>query len=393
MAVAASLALLAALTLAAPAGAGVGKYRVGVVTGPPVESGDLDRMASARVKTARIIFSWDAIETERRSGRSCGSAEYGGLEQYDRQVLDASKRGMKILPMIFDSPGYAGGRSHRMPSTKSRAIEDYKCFLRTLVHRYGPGGGLMRGNRAARPITEWQVWNEPNLPIYTPTGKPDPKEYARFVKITSSEIRRIDRGATIVLGGMPEKSLRGVSSKRFLTAFYRVPRIEKTFDVLALHPYAKNAQGVEGALIRLRDLLRRVGDANRVIWLTEVGYATDGPKGHFLVDSEKGQARKLVATLRFLKKNHGRFNVGTVHWFRWRDQATYKQNTGVWPDYAGLYRKNGSPKPSCEKFRDATGAGGGCKPIKDPPESTGPVDEILDMLPVDPRDLIPSPPE
>jgi hypothetical protein len=193
---------------------------------------------------------------------------------------------------------------------------------------------------------------------------------------------------------MPEKSLRGVSSKRFLTSFYRVKGIERKFDVLALHPYAKNAQGLEGALIRLRDLLRRVGDGRRVIWLTEVGYATDGPKDHFLVDSEKGQARKLISTLRFLKKNHKRFNVGTVHWFRWRDQATYKQNTEVWPDYAGLYRKDGSPKPSCHKFRDLKGAGGKCQRIKkEPPESSGPVEELLDRLGLpDPRDLIPSPP-
>lgn len=367
---------------------------MGVVTGPPVETGDLDRMRSAKIRTARIIFSWDAIETERRTGAGCGSAEYGGFDRYDDQVLDASRRGIEILPIIFDSPGYAGGRSHRMPSTKSRAIEDYKCFLRALVHRYGPGGGLVRQTGAAKPITEWQIWNEPNLPIYTPSGKPDPQEYARFVKITSNEITRIDRRATIVLGGMPEKSLRGVSSKRFLTSFYRVKGIERKFDVLALHPYAKNAKGVEGSLTRLRDLLRRVGDGNRVIWLTEVGYATDGPKGHFLVDSEKGQAQKLASTLRFLKKNQDRYNVGTVHWFRWRDQATYAEDTEVWPDYAGLYREDGSPKPSCHEFRDFKGTRGRCQPVKDPPpESGGPLDEILDLLPPLPRDPIPSPPE
>ncbi len=389
----ACLALLAALALAAPADAGIGKYRLGVVTGPPPGVGDLDRLRNARVRSIKMIFSWDALETKRRTGKSCATAEYEGLGRYSTEIIKASRRGIRILPYIIDAPGYAGGGSH-MPKTGTRAFGDYKCFLRALVRSFGRGGRLLREEPSAKPIIEWQLWNEPNLPIYAAGGNPNPREYARFVKASSGVINRVDRKATIVLGGMPEKSLRGMSSKKFLTRFYKVKGIKKKFDVVALHPFAKNARGTKGALIRLRDLLRRVGDRRQVIWITEIGYATHGPKGQFLVTTEKGQARKTQSTLSFLKKNHKRYNVGTVDWFRWRDEATYAQNTGHWWDYAGLYRKDGTPKPACHRYRRFTGAGGKCKRIVDNEQQSASILEVPDArAPAASTGLIPSRPD
>ena len=387
----ACLALLGGLTLATPADAGVGKYRVGITVGPPAGSGDFERMAQARARHARINFSWDAIETKRRTGKGCGTAEYGGFQLYDLQVLFASKKGIRVMPMIFDSPGYAAARGSQMPSTKSRAIGDYKCFLRKLVRRYGHGGALVREKKFAKPIKDWQLWNEQNLPIYAAKGKPNPREYARFVKISSKEIKRVDRKANIVLGGMPERAKRGMVLKKFLTRFYRVKGIKSKFDVVSLHPFAENHRGVKGALQRLRDLLRRVGDRRQVIWMTEIGYASHGPKGHFLVGSEKEQAKKTRSTLSFLKKNHRRYKVGTVDWFRWRDLSSYSQNTNHWWEYAGLYRKDGSPKPACHKYRRFTGAGGKCKQIVDE-ESSSAVSLPDIELPSSSAGLLPSSP-
>jgi hypothetical protein len=391
----ACLALLGALALAAPADAGVGKYRVGITTGPPVGSGDFDRMRQVRARHARITFSWDAIETNPPNGSNgCAGAQYTdeSFQLYDLQVLFASRKGIRVMPMIFDSPSYAAKQGSRMPSTRSkRAINGYKCFLNKLVKRYGHGGALVRAKKVAKPVEDWQLWNEENLPIYAANGNPNPREYARFVKISSKEINRVDRKANIVLGGLPEVTKRGISSKRFLTRFYRVNGIKRKFDVVALHPFAKNARGVKGALQRLRDLLRRVGDRRQVIWLTEVGYATDGPKGYFLVSSEKVQAKKTRSTLAFLKKNHRRYKVGTVDWFRWRDLSKYGQ-TNHWWEYAGIYRKNGSPKPACNKYRRFTGGRGKCKKIIDEQQSQS-ILELPDIGVQSARaGVIPSPP-
>ena len=390
----ACLALLAALTLAVPAdaGAGIGKYRVGIVTGPPVGSGDYDRMGNAKVRHARITFSWEVIETKPPNGSNgCAGAEYGGFQRYDLQVLGASRKRIKILPTIFGSPDYVDKRGRWMPSTRNaRDINAYKCFLRELVRRYGRGSQLVR-QKNARPITEWQLWNEPSLPIYNRNNKPNPKEYARFVKISSSEINRIDRKATVVLAGMPERTKGGMPLKKFLKRFYRVKGIKKKFDVLALHPYAANARGVKGALVRLRKLLRRVGDRRQVIWITEVGFGTGGEGPNFLVVSEKAQAKKLKGILTFLKKNHRRYKVGTVDWFRWRDQPKPQHHrTDTWPNHAGIYRKNGTPKPACHKYRRFTGARGKCKKIVDEePQSTS-ILELPDLTPS--NAILPSPP-
>jgi hypothetical protein len=391
-AVVACLVLLGALTLAVPAdaGAGIGKYRVGIVTGPPVAVGDLKRMAATKIRHARITFSWDAIETKPPTGTGCAGAQYEGFERYDVEMVGAGKKRINVLPVIFDSPDYVG-RSHRMPSTgNSKAINAYKCFLRKLVHRYGRGGALVREKKAARPITEWQLWNEPSLPVYAPNKKPNPAEYARFVKISSTEINRIDRKAKIVLGGLPERTKSGMPINKFLKRFYRVKGIEKKFDVVALHPYAASARGVKGALQRLRGLLRRVGDRRQVIWITEVGFGTGGEGPGFLVVSEKAQARKLKGILRFLKRRHDRYNVGTVDWFRWRD-VPKTQKTDAWPNHAGIYRKSGKPKPACHKYRRFTGARGRCKRIVDEQQQqTASILEVPEIVPS--NAVIPSPP-
>jgi hypothetical protein len=140
-----------------------------------------------------------------------------------------------------------------------------------------------------------------------------------------------------------------------------------------------------------------VGDSRQVIWITEVGYATDGPKGHWNVNSEKQQARKLRETFTFLKKNHRRYKVGTVHWFRWRDQAAYSQNAKDWSLYAGLYRKNGTPKPACHKYLRFTGAGGKCRRIVDEEPQSGLIPGLPGLpdfdFPPSSAGLLPSPPE
>lgn len=278
-----------------------------------------------------------------------------------------------------------------MPSTGSPAIEDYKCFVRAAVARYGRGGSYPTLiNPTAAPITEWQVWNEPNLPGYAAGGDVNPKEYGRFVKTTTATIRSVDGKAAIVLAGMPEKGSAGMLSTKFLRQFYSVPGIRRSFNAVAIHPYAETHRGVKGYLIRLRETLRDLGDARRFVWITEIGWATSGSRQSFTVTTESGQAERLTKTFNMVKANRDRFKIGTVQWFRWRDAAPYG-STQWWGDYTGLYKENGNPKASCNRFARFTGGRRPCRAIADGGGLTGSFSAAEEREPK--AALIPSPPE
>ena len=112
-----------------------------------------------------------------------------------------------------------------------------------LARRYGPGGSFWREHPGLPrlPVQSWQVWNEPNLPVYWPSG-PDAGEYVALVRATALGIRRVDPGAEIVTAGLPDSSL-GVPLDEYVTAMYAAGGAG-AFDVLAVNPYGEDARGV-----------------------------------------------------------------------------------------------------------------------------------------------------
>ena len=345
-----TLALLAVsliLVLAVPASAQHRQFRVGVTELPERSAQDMAAMASTGVGVLRVNFSWVRIEDAAPVNGACGTARYN-WDAYDELVREATIHGVRLLPVIVGSPSYVSPRSTQAPySQKVSEIVPYKCFLRASVARYGRGGFLPR-TQSARPITDWQVWNEPNFTQFgTNELGPDPREYAELVETSSNQIRRIDERATIALGGMPG------DPRPFLRGIYRSGGIERKFDVVALHPYAFDFRGVKGAVTRFRSTLADLGDRGRYLWITETGWATQGRSLKFLVKSHAGQAEQLRKTYGMLRANRREWRVGTVAWFRWRDTAAPSENRGPF-DYAGLYGKGGQPKGSCEAYARLT---------------------------------------
>lgn len=369
LALACLVGLSLALLLAAPSSAAINKnFRIGVTDQMIQPSTEVPRMGDLKVQSARLLFKWHQIETRRPPGRGCSGGRYDwdgeigtGRVNYDQLVRLAGANGVSLLPVLIGAPPYARQPSaSNHPHTSTNAVHDWKCFVRAAVGRYGRGGTFIQPNPGVRPITEWQVWNEPNVRAFAARRKPNPREYGRFLKFTRPHILKVDPRATIVMAGMPEFLDKGMDLKPYLNGLYKVRRIKRQFDVLAIHPYARNARGVKGAMQRLRRQLRRNGDRRRWVWVTETGWATGGqPRNHFLRKTEQGQANQLTKTFRMLHNNRTRFKVGTVHWFRWQDVPP-RSHRPVF-DFAGLYKRSGEPKPSCRAF--ARFRGGTCRPI------------------------------
>ena len=236
-----------------------------------------------------------------------------------------------------------------------------------LVKRYGPNGVFTK-QAGTRPIRAWQVWNEPNFKSYW-FNKPNAKQYAAFVKLTRTAIKKGDKKAKIVLAGLPE-SRSGVPVAKYLTAFYKVRGIKSQFDVAALHPYAKDEKGVEGGLKRVRGIMNKAGDKRTPIWLTEVGYGSAGEKSPF-TKTVSGQARLLTKTLKLVAARRSKYRIGMVVWFSLRDRAKLAGERNLWALHTGLFTLKGAPKPAWKAFTRFTRGSAGSGSLTGSPTAGG----------------------
>ena len=67
--------------------------------------------------------------------------------------------------MVTAAPRWARKYPGKAGSPPKR-VADYTAYLSALAKRYGPKGTFWSENPTVpkRPIREWQIWNEPNLP-------------------------------------------------------------------------------------------------------------------------------------------------------------------------------------------------------------------------------------
>lgn len=166
---------------------------------------------------------------------------------------------------------------------------------------------------------------------------------------TAKEIRRVDRGADIVTGGIAD-SRHGIRFTAFINGMYRAgPR--PAFDTLAVNAYAARASGVPALVRRARRLMDRSGHRRGRLWVTEFGWASSGPRSRFQVSRDE-QARRLSWTLRTLYRSRARLKLRGAIYYNWRDGSPYPP---LFQDFFGLHTGlldvNQRPKPAYHAFR------------------------------------------
>lgn len=148
--------------------------------------------------------------------------------------------------------------------------------------------------------------------------------------------------------GLPESRL-GVPFERYLTAMYRAGA-RGSFDSLALHPYAADAEGTLAAVARARRLERRFGD-DAALRVTELGWASGGPASRFTVGAAR-QARLIGRVVPALAAARSLGLRGFVY-FGWRDAPPYRGGRDFWGLHTGLLSLRGDHKPAYASFRSA----------------------------------------
>jgi hypothetical protein len=348
------LACAAILALAAPAEARVRADFIGVAAedvfagNADYRTTNLSAQAVIGIGLDRQTFDWKRIET--RPG-------HYDLSYHDEYVAKAAAHGIRILPVLFDTPSFYV-RAHRgRAACEPKKNETFARFAAALVTRYGPKGTLWRDrpNVPKVPIRSWQVWNEPSLGLYS-CGRPSPKRYVGMLRAVSKAVKKADRGAEVVSAGIPASKLRSaVPLGRYLKKLYKAHGA-RYFDALAINSYARNKRELAKLLRAVRRLMNKRRDRRTPIWVTEIGWGDKGLKHRFIVGA-KGQSRRVKSSLRYIRRARRRLRLRGFVYFSWRDSPPYPPlYRNLWGLHTGLLDREGEPKPAFQTFKKAVSA-------------------------------------
>lgn len=320
---------------------------------------EADRMEQGGIRSMRMTFQWRRVQPVED-----GPYDWG---LYDRALTRTASHGIDVLPIIVGSPAYAAPLGSQQPTSKPDK-QRFESFVTALVRRYGNNGSFWRANPSlpAMPIKAWQVWNEPNLRNFW-LPRPRPRSYVRFLDSTRDAIRRADPNAAIVLAGMPETK-RSLPMSEFLGRMYKIKGFKRLVDAVAVHSYSTDAEGVIDVAEKQRKVMRKAGDSETPIWITELGWGSDGPAGHPLVKSRADQASLLLESFGLLRANAERLNLQRVYWYDFRDLNVAPGTPDAFFHHTGLFERDRTPKPAWAAFTGFVGGSPGSGPI--PPNTT-----------------------
>jgi hypothetical protein len=358
--------LLAALVPVTAADAKkVPKHFFGIAPGVAhLTAKDYKGMRKAKVKTYRVSVYWRAVEPQRNVYR------WGAI---DEQVAGLAKNGIAPILMIWGSPPWATGSPNPgVPPLNGSSVDAWKSFLKTAVDRYKKGGAFWQENPdlQQKPVEDWQIWNEPNLPKYfakAGPGKPKPvpktaTAYAKLVKSSDKAIGKADKHGKVILAGFSSNAKKKkLDPNAFIKKFLKAKKITKRFSAAALHPYAPKVSKYKARVQKFRKAMNKNGAKKKPIWLTEVGWGSK--HGHGSMNKGKaGQAKILKKSFQLTLKKRNKWNVDMLLWFDWRDPPKGSPKGCSFCPSAGLLKSNGKPKPSLKQFKHFAkmqGKGGG----------------------------------
>lgn len=280
--------------------------------------------------TLRMPVRWLLVEPGR------GRWDYARLDA----AVAAVPRDVEILAVLMSTPAWASGVD---PTTAvgwydaypPKDVADWAVFVGKTVERY------------KHRIRHWEVWNEENgVDFYRPA--PDVKGYVAMLDAAYRAAKKADPRCVVVLGGLQMNGIIAspwspVKVSNYLEDLYRAGA-GRYFDVCNVHPYVLPDEGAARMMALLKDtraVMARYGDADKPLWLTEVGCGTNEH------DTAAAQARLLTETYRLARTDSG---IARVCWFTLRDLR--KGVVGP-EDTMGLFALDWRKKPAYEAYRGA----------------------------------------
>ena len=298
----------------------------------------LDVLDAAHTQSIRVDFSWASVQPT-----SIASWNWGNIDDI---VRAAQRRGLAVLPVIGYTPWWAREGDCKGERCAPRDVDEFAVFAAAAAERY------------ASVVDTWEIWNEPNTGAWRDVAAVP--GYANLLRATYAAIRREQPDAAVLVGGLaPTETIPqvGVAPEDFLAELYHF-RAASSFDGVAVHPYSFPALPGEpeewsgwSQMLRLREVMVAAGDADKGVWITEMGAPTGGigvaatlaERRYALAPQyvdEALQARTVQATFAAARILPW---VRAVYWYGLVDlPAEGASNEG----YFGLLHADGTPKPA-----------------------------------------------
>ncbi len=286
-------------------------------------------MKSIGINSIRLDANWNWVQ-------HAGPTSYHWA-QMDREMRSVKKAKMTAVLVIDGCPPWAALRgTHGNPKAQPASAWQFAGWARNIAKRYVPMGAHI-----------FEIWNEPNDSKYW-QPRANPAFYAKMLVDAYRAIKRVDKSATVLIGGLAPGTTHGgsYSAIAFLQAIY-AHGAKGHFDALSTHPYTFPVlpgtyeywsawSQMDQTIPSLRSVMRRHGDGKKQIWITEFGAPSNGPRG---VGNE-GQAAELAQAIRIAKRTRW---IAAIFIYAWQDLGN---KTWTNADWYGLLDFRGRPKPA-----------------------------------------------
>jgi hypothetical protein len=357
-------ALIAAALLCVPAAADAAKRKVppkfyGTMwdkqiqdASPQIYEQQFATMAVSGVEAVRVIFSWNlAQETQGQTT----------FRYTDPMIEYSARHGIEALPVVTYAPPWARVQPNELGSAPSNH-QAYADFLKLLIARYGPGGQFWDEHPDVpyRPVRYWQIWNEPGVQYQWSPQANWPEKYGELLRLVYPTVKQADPGAKVVLAGLVNASWDEID------ALYARGGVKGSFDIAAVHYYARLTHQFLEVSRRFRASLDKHGDRRMPIWWTEVGASASrgiiaSPGNEHFQTTDKALAPQLTKTYRLFIRYRNKLRIQRVYWYTWA--SSYSPNAGAF-DFSGMNVFDGqtvTPKPSLAAYRKSARTHEGCK--------------------------------
>jgi hypothetical protein len=317
----------------------------------------LEWLADLKAGWVRLPLYWNEVEPVK------GQRQW---DKIDQEVTTLNQAGIRVMLNVAHTPPWAAITPER--PGYPRDLADFGDFMRAAALRY-------KGQVAA-----YEIWNEPN---YEPeAGKPiTAGAYVELLKAGYQAVKESDPKALVVTGGLTPTGVNNpslaIDDVLFLSQFYAYKggEAKKYYDILGAH--TGSSQNPPDTLwpalpgpgpgwrdhpsfyFRRIEQLRQVmvdnGEANKMIWLTEFGWASSpDPAPNYGYAAQVSEAQQAQYIGQALLKGWIEYN--------WLERMFIFQLNMALPQFTpdpgderiawGLIRRDGTKRPSFLAVQD-----------------------------------------
>lgn len=415
----------------------------------------LDAAAAAGVESIRFPLYWfrvqpyataDACEFDPRAKINCNDLSAEGpspsdapyyWSDLDAFVGAAAARGIRLLPSVMgaplwaDDPNYPPYSSHNKTSTLQVPIPgnsaQFGAFVAKLAQRYGSGGTFWASHPliTKTPVTNWQIWNEPDFEWYWPqhdtecvpttktTQAPTPCPAVTIKDVNTASLvvnlgslsadarAHLDANPTLWTAVAAELTKKKLTRLYWGPSFLNLLKATRTavrtadatakivlpsltnmgwvdlenlykaggrgfFDAISANIFVATANTAK-AIAFYRTAVTKYGDKNipmyvgEFSWSSGLGTLPSDHKMKVILTNPEGQAKNLGTTLDSITKAASGSKIVGAFWYRWASPDL--STTDVW-DWTGLNTVRGSTvtaKPALGTFQGRAMKLEGCK--------------------------------